>query len=99
MIITVHMVEPAKSNMGARIAAGQDIKNAQVCPRMNRIGPLGGTKASEPRQNIDVRNYTDMTRDMIDMMEPVNKRQFATRELAISDEELAKAELRRMISA
>ena len=51
------MAEPTKRNMGARIAAEEDTKNAQVCPRKNRMGPLGGTKTGEPRQNIGVKLY------------------------------------------
>jgi len=39
-----------------------------------------------------------MTRDMSDRMKPRNKRQDAARELLASDEELAKAEPRRMMS-
>ena len=97
MMIAVQMATPVNINTGARAAAGVDIRSAQVCPRMNLKGPLGGTKASEPRPRIGGQNNTDMTRDTSDRMAPSDKRQFAARELLPSDEESANAELRRMV--
>ena len=74
LMIAVQMAAPVKTDMGARAAAGVDIRSAQVCPRMNLKGPLGGMKASEPRPKIGGRNNTDMTRDTSDKMAPSDKR-------------------------
>ena len=71
-MLTVQMTEPENTDIAARTAAEADTKSAQVCPQ--RMGPLFGIKASEPRPKISGQNHTNMTRDMNDRMGPRNKR-------------------------
>ena len=95
LMIAVQMAKPAQVDMVARTAAEADAKSAQLYLR--RMGILVETKAGEPRPKIGEESLTDMARDMIDRMKPSNKRQYATRELLPSDDELAKAVSWRML--
>jgi len=95
------VTEPARNDMAARTAATADMTNPEIqCPQRHTMGPLGGTKGGEPRPpKISGRNHTYTTRNAMDnRMEPSNKRQDAARELLASNEESAKAGLRRMVS-
>lgn len=53
---------------------------------------------SKPRPKINGRDHTDVTMEMIDRINPNNKRQYAVWELLPSDGELAKV-VSRMIAS
>jgi len=98
-MVAAQVTEPARKDMAARAAATTDTRSPKIrCPQINRMGPLGGTKVSEPRPpKISGRNHTYMTRNVNNRMEPSSKRQHAARELLASDEELSKVGLWRMV--
>jgi len=72
-MITVQMAELTRTDVQATIAVEADTKSAQV----ELIIPLSGTKVSEPRPKINGRDRTDVMMEMIDRIEPSNKRQYA----------------------
>jgi len=75
LMIAVQMAEPAKTDMAARITAKTDTINPKTYNfKMHRRGPLGGTKASEPRPKASGKNRTYATRDVSVRTEPSNKR-------------------------
>ena len=92
---TVQVTKQAGMEIWVMKAIGEDAKRARVC--LMAMRPLSETKqvsrGQEPglAASLGERDRTDVTREIIDKIEPSNRGLYVARELLPRDEELVKA--------